>query len=74
MEKIILMSQYHCKVQQQRLQTQAALLTQVKTLNHYLKIVEMMVMLKLKTKVKNEKGQIVSQSLLTIKGKTWKDN
>ena len=74
MEKIILMSQYHCKVQQQRLQTQAALLTQVKTLNHYLKIVEMMVMLKLKAKVKNEKGQIVSQSLLTIKGKTWKDN
>ena len=68
------MSQYHRQVQQQRLQTQAPLPTQVKTLNHYVKIMEMMLMLKLKTKVKNDKGQIMSQSLLTIKGKTWKDD
>ena len=34
----IIMSQYHCKVQQQRLQTQAPLPTQVKTLNHCLEM------------------------------------
>ena len=61
MEKII-MSQYHCKVWQQRLQTQVPLPTQVTSLNHYLKIVEMMVMLRLKTKVENENDLKVIES------------
>ena len=49
------MSQYRCKVQQQSLQTQAPLPTQVKTLNHYLKIVEMMVIFDFETKNKRKK-------------------
>ena len=49
------MSQYRCKVQQQSLQTQAPFPTQVKTLNHYLKIVEMMVIFDFETKNKRKK-------------------
>ena len=49
------MSQYRCKVQQQSLQTQAPLPAQVKILNHYLKIVEMMVIFDFETKNKRKK-------------------
>ena len=49
------MSQYRCNVQQQSLQTQAPLPTQVKILNHYLKIVEMMVIFDFETKNKHKK-------------------